>query len=401
MGGSLYPAAMPYDLAKAAARIRKRHHDSFAFRTTMLDLLFATGCSVSEQAVALDGGDAICVRASGPAAPSLKPPLIIVAVDLDPPHLSHVAMETDRPASWPPAMASLGGPSVAVTWAAVLHALVSSTSQRPWVAIYLRGPAHGLGAYVRGILADTPADAEIVQIVPSVESQHLDGPGPFDLARLDLVRSRNVWRFPACDHTYVLSGQARWSETLSGLVSALGRLGETAWTLHDAHLYHAEAGRFAAVLRTSEPVEINGGGFLATEMAADQRLMFPINDTLGALTGLGPKLPTGWAAELARPLHMHVLPDGLRLYFRVPRGTAAADLPERSGTLHCHWQVEPLSVVPTLALLPLAVGSEESIGPVPPGAVVQGAVVWQTPALTDDEDLDGLSRAIVNAIQSY
>lgn len=392
---------MPYDLASAAAVLRARHHDSSSFRTALLDLLFATGCAVGEQAVALGGGDAICVRASGPAAPSLKPPLVIAAVDLDPPHLAHVAAQTECAAAWPPSMSSLGGPAVAVTWATALRALVSSPSQRPWVAFYFRGPAHGLGDYVRSILADSPADAEIVQIVPSIEASQLGEPGPFDVVRLDLVRSRNVWRFPACDYTYALSGQQPWEDTLRGLLGALGSLGETPWTLHDAHQYHAKNGRIAAVLRTSEPANLQSDSFTAVEMADDPRLMFPINDTLGALPGLAPRLPKGWAHELYQPLHMHVLPDGLRLYFRAPPGVDAADLPSKVGTLHCHWQVEPLSVVPTLAVLPLAVGESERLGPVPPGAVIQGAVIWQTPVLADDEDLVGLSRAIAGAIEPY
>ena len=392
---------MPYDLASAAALLRKRHHDTFAFRTTVLDLLFATGCSVSEQAVALDGGDALCVRASGPAAPSLQPPLVVVAVDLDPPHLSHVALQTERPAAWPPSMSSLGGPAVAVTWATILHALASSTSQRPWEAIYLRGPAHGLGAYVRAILAQSPSDAEIVQAVPSIAAELDDAIGPSDLARLDLTRSRNVWRFPACDHTYALSGAVPWQRAMPELVGTLAALGDIAWTLHDAHLYQAEAGRFAGVLRTSEPIRIETPCFRAAQMADDQRLMFPINDALGALSGLGGKLPDGWADALQRPLHMHVLPDGLRAYLRVPAGAQLDRLPDRSGTLHCDWEVEPLSVVPSLAVLPLAVGADERIGPVPPGAVMQGAVVWQTPILADDDDLVGLQRAVQGAIVPY
>ncbi|GEM_PF-3457854 len=390
---------MPYDLNSAAARLRDKHANPLAFRHTMLDLLFATGCSVSEQAVALEGGDAMCVRASGPSAPSLQSPLVVVVVDLDPPHLGHVAREISRQARWPAHLASLGGPSVAVTWATALHALVSAPGQRPWVALYFRGPAHGLGAYVRATLAGLPEAAEVVQAVPSVLEVDDSGSGPFDLARLDLVRSRNVWRFPACDHTYSLSVAGRWHDSLTTLRELLDTL-ETgnSWTLHDVHLYQAQGAHLAAVLRTSAAVAFEHDDVTLVQLEGEQRLMFPINDALAGLQVLTETVPAAWRQELKRPLHMHVLPDGLRLYFRVPTGAKVVDLPDRAATLHCAWQIEPLAVVPTLAVLPLAIGNTERVGPVPPGVMVQGAVVWQTPALQDDEDIVGLLRAIAHNV---
>ena len=82
----------------------------------------------------------------------------------------------------------------------------------------------------------------------------------------------------------------------------------------------------------------------------------------------------------------------------VRAGASGADLPDRAGTLSAIWQVEPLAVVPSLAVLPLAVGDTERLGPVPPGAVLQGAVVWQLPTLADNDDLTGLARAIASAV---
>jgi len=390
---------MPFDLARAATRLRLQHADPLAFRHALLDYLFATGCAVGEQAVALEGGDAICVRASGPSAPSLAQPIVVVVVDLDPPHLGHVAQQTGRPAHWPAELASLGGPPVAISWLSIVHALASSTSQRPWQAIYLRGPALGLGAYVQSILDGVDKEAEIVQAVPSISHELEPRPGPWDLARVDLVRARNVWRFPACDHSYVVAVDRPWREAFGAMRAMLADLeNEGAWTLHDVHLYHADAARLAAVLRTSSPVEVSRPGFMVREVAAGHRLMFPVNDVLAGLQGLAGALPDGWSEELGRPLHLHVLPDGLRAYFRVPAGASRADLPDRAGTLSAIWQVEPLAVVPSLAVLPLAVGDTERLGPVPPGAVLQGAVVWQLPTLADNDDLTGLARAIASAV---
>lgn len=392
---------MPFDLSRAAARLRDRHADNLQFRHALLDLLFATGCGVGEQAVAIEGGDAICIRASGPAAPSMAPPLVVVVIDLDPPHLSHVAQETGRPAAWPRALGSLGGPAVAVAWTAIVHSLVRSASQRPWQAIYLRGPALGLGEYAASILSAVPANAEIVQAVLSLAADDAAAPGPWDLARLDLVRSRNVWRFPACDHSYSLAIHQPWQQAFAALGTALAGLdAQTAWTLHDVHLYQADVARLAAVLRSSAPVTVEQPGFALREVPAGHRLMFPINDALAGLHALQTEMPDGWAAELGRPLHLHVLPDGVRAYFRVPAGQTAAALPDHVGALSALWRVEPLAVVPSLAVLPLAVGANERVGPVPPGAVQQGAVVWQLPRLADDSELEGVTRAIMHAASS-
>ncbi len=390
---------MPFDLARAAARLRARHGDPFGFRHALLDLLFAAGCAVSEQAVALEHGDALCIRAAGANAQSLDNELLVVAVDLDPPHLSGVASSMERPARWPASLASLGGPTVALAWIAAVRALVNSDSSRPWRALYLRGPALGLGAYVRGVLAEVSPRTEMVQVVPSIPVDS-DGDGaPCDLVRLDLVRSRNVWRFPACDLSYALTGNATWADALSrlqGTIDSLGR--DAAWTLHDVHLYHADEALLAAVLRTSVPLTQTPDGFTATEVDAGQRLMFPVNDALSALGPLSDKLALAWGDALLRPVHMHVLPDGLRVYAVTPVPTRAPTLPTRAGNLTASWQVEPLAIPPSLAVLPLAVSERERLGPVPPGAAAGGAVVWQFPTLVDDGELAGVTRALANVL---
>jgi hypothetical protein len=91
---------------------------------------------------------------------------------------------------------------------------------------------------------------------------------------------------------------------------------------------------------------------------------------------------------------MHVLPDGLRIYAVTPVCARSPALPGRAGNLSASWEVEPLAIPPSLAVLPLAVSENERLGPVPPGAAVGGAVVWQFPTLADDAELAGVSRAL-------
>lgn len=390
---------MPFDLDQAAAGLRRRHGDDLGFRHSLLDLLFAAGCAVSEQAVALEHGDALCIRAGGPATSSLESELLVIAIDLDPPHLGGVAAAMGRPGRWPAALASLGGPGVAIAWISAVRALVSGDNNRPWRAIYLRGPALGLGAYVRGVLAEVSPRTEMVQVVPSVPADVPGDASPCDLVRLDVTRARNVWRFPACDLSYAIADAAPWPVALSRLNQLVDDLGaDAAWTLHDLHLYHADQARLAAVLRSSVPPTRVPEGMRATEVDAGQRLMFPVNDALAALTPLGAELESAWQGALARPVHMHVLPDGLRLFAVAPVAKPAPALPERSAGMTLSWQVEPLAILPTLAVLPFAVSDRERLGPVPPGAVASGAVVWQFPTLQNDEDLAGLARALTSTL---
>ncbi|MSP93488.1 MAG: hypothetical protein EXR79_17135, partial [Myxococcales bacterium] len=196
---------MPFDLVFAARTLRARHRDALGFRQALLDFLFAAGCSVREQAVALEHGDAVCVRTTGPAAPNGEPALVLVAVDLDAPApVRSLGGEIPR---WSESLATLGGPDIAIGWLAALRALVASTRQRPWEAIFVRGPALGTAGYLGALLEGLPPEAQIVQLAASLPPT---GPGEavntaatcFDMARLELVRSRNIWRFPACDHAY-------------------------------------------------------------------------------------------------------------------------------------------------------------------------------------------------------
>lgn len=405
---------MPFDLERASQRIRACHDDLSAFRAVSLDLLFATASAVSEAAVALEAGDALAIRASGPAAPSMQPPRVIVAIDLEPPHLASVRGPLG-PARWPATLASLGGPDVAIAWVAALRSLVRAPSQRPWRALYVRGPAAGLASFVAAELADLEPDAEIIQIVPSI-LQAADGEagagddadtaaggdvglaalargGAMDLMTLELVRPRNVWRFPACDSTYALTGSHGWRASFPALRALLASLdSDAAWTLHDLHFYFGSKSNFSAVLRTARPVDVASHGFTTREVDAGSRLMFPVNDALSTLTALAGKVSAGWGGALAHPLHLHALPDGLHVAIVVPSDDAPK-LPDKLGSMALQWARHPLIAAATAPTRALAVGPGERPGPVAAGVDAANAQVWQVPARLD-RDVQGLSRAL-------
>ena len=131
---------MPFDLNQAALRLRALHGDPLAFRRALLDLAFASGCAVSEQAVALENGDAVALRiASGE-----QPAQAFAVVDLDPPGRG----------VWSPERDSLGGPLLAQTWAVALHALLQQRAGPAWALTYTRGPALGVPTWVQERVAD-------------------------------------------------------------------------------------------------------------------------------------------------------------------------------------------------------------------------------------------------------
>lgn len=374
---------MPFDLDRAAQAVRQRHRDAMGFRQTLLDHLFAAGCPVREQAVALEFGDAVCVRTSGPAAPNDLPPLVIVAVDLDPPAIgSH----------WPEHLQSLGGPAVAVAWLAALRALLALRGQRPWQAILVRGPALGLHDYLASLREELPSTAELVQLVPgatiggglpNLASHAAD----LDMARLELVRPRNIWRLPACDHSYVLEADVPFGEALPRLRKLLRDTPGMNWTLHGLQV---GGGKLNAVLRTSQALA-GQDGLTLREVHGEQRLMFPVNDALTALQQIAPHLPHGLGEPLQSPPWAEGLPDGLLVHALVPPVPEDADLPDRSGTMTLQWRVEPVARTVQNEVR-LAVAENEAVGPAPVG--LTDRQVWRLPVLETDENLGGLVRAL-------
>lgn len=379
---------MALDLQRAARTVNAKHRDAFGFRFALLDLLFAAGCNVREQAVALAYGDALCVRTAGPAAPSAAKRLVVFAVDLELPSLHG----GDPAGRWPAALAALGGPSPVIAWLAALHALQTSPRQRPWELVFVRAPALGGPAFVRELM-EVEADAEVVLLLPACETPMQ----PWDLLRVELSRPRNIWRFPACDHTARVSGTAQFGHAWTALRQALGALGPAAaWTLHDLKIAAGEGAEFSAVLRTSVAVPAVEGLQVAT-LDSDARLLFPINDALSGLALLGERLPAAAAEALLQPHHAATLPDGLCLHTLVAPLRDDEELADRAGAMSVTWMAEHLTADPSDAQLKaqrlLAVSEAEVRGAVL-AELPTAVALWRTPAHLDDGELPGLVRAM-------
>ena len=379
---------MAIDLQRAAHTVHSKHRDAFGFRFALLDLLFAAGCSVREQAVALAYGDALCVRTAGPAAPTASRRLVIFAVDLELPGLHG----GDPAGRWPASLAALGGPSTAIAWLAALHALQTSPQQRPWELVFVRAPALGGPAFV-GELMEFEADADVVLLLPASESPMQ----PSDLLRVELSRPRNIWRFPACDHTARVCGSAPFGQAWTALRQALGALGPAAaWTLHDLKIASGEGAEFSAVLRTSVAIPPIEGLHVAT-LDSDARLLFPINDALSGLALLGERLAAATAEALLQPHHAATLPDGLCLHTLIAPLQESEELGDRAGAMTVTWLAEHLTADITPGQLLdqklLAVTAEEAQGAVLAELPV-GTAIWRTPAHLTDGDMPGLLRAL-------
>lgn len=384
---------MPFDLTRAASLLRQRHSDAFGFRFGLLDLLFAAGCHVREQAVALPWGDALVVRTSGPAAPSAQKRLVVVAIDLELPGL-HGA---DPQGRWPTRLQSLGGPSLGIAWLAVLHGLLSSHAQRPWELLYVRGPALGTAEFAADLLATEAADADLAVLSPAAAGGATED-AALDLVRLEMARPRNIWRFPACDFTARIEGQSPLGQAWYGIRQVLATLGPAAaWTLHDLKIQAGENAPFSAVLRSSAPAKTPADGD-GTQVAVraiegELRLLFPINDALSALSQLGDRLPASLADALSSPLHAATLPDGLCLHALAPQLPEDLDLADRAAAMTAQWSTAPVTRPFAGTVRPLAVAAAENCGPVV-ALLPAHAELWRTPALDSDDDLPALLRAV-------
>lgn len=376
---------MAFDLARAARTAHAKHGDAFGFRFALLDLLFAAGCNVREQAVALERGDALCVRTAGPAAPAPTRRLVIFALDLEVPAL-HGGDPSGR---WPAWLSPLGGAATATAWLAALHALQDSKQQRPWELVYVRAPALGGPAFLRDLI-EMEGDAEVAVLLPVAEAALQ----PWQLLRVELSRPRNIWRFPACDHTARVAGKAPFGQAWSALRQALSALGPAAaWTLHDLKIAAGEGGDFSAVLRTSVPLPAIAG-LQASALDSDARLLFPINDALSALQQLGERLPAVAAEALLLPHQAATLPDGLCLHTLVPPLEPELELADRAGAMSVAWQLEGLtSAAGARPQRLLAVSPAEAEGAVL-AELPAAATLWRTPQRLDDAELPGLLRAL-------
>ncbi|MSP91603.1 MAG: hypothetical protein EXR79_07345 [Myxococcales bacterium] len=379
---------MPFDLARAARLLHARHDDALGFRFALLDLLFAAGCSVREQAVALEHGDAVCVRTAGPAAPVGDAPLWLVAVDVDPPG-------PGGRGTWRDDLAGLGGPDVAVGWLAALHAVLQGHSQRPWELVFVRGPALGTAGWVQALTDAAPARADVVLLAPCARAGGADR--DVDLARMDLRRPRNIWRFPACDHTNAVAIDCAPGTGLARLRGWIARSPGAAWTLHDLRVSPGPRDHLTGVLRSSLALQPDEAGCTARALESAERLLFPVNDALSAHQQLAHLLPAPWGDALATPLALESLPDGLRTHMLVAGGADDSDLPDRIGTLALSWSAGPLGRAARADAVRVAVAGDEVLGLAPAG-IERPHSVWRTPAATVDGELAGLQRAVGAAV---
>jgi hypothetical protein len=384
---------MPFDVSAAARLVRSRHADGFGFRRALLDLLFAAGCNVREQAVALEHGDAVVMRTQGPAAPVGDEPLWVIALDLDPPGGSSGG-------TWAPGMQGLGGPAVVIGWLAALHALLKAEGQRPWELVYVRGPALGTASFAAWLLESAPPGSRVVHLAPRSGEVAAVGEQTqaCDLVRLDLIRPRNIWRFPACDHTAAVSVDAAPGQAVRQLRAWLQSNPAMAWTLHDLRLLPGARERLTGVVRTSQPLPPAPPNHEARPLPTDQRLLFPVNDALSALLQLGNLMPAPWHLALPAPLAAEGLPDGLRVYVLVPAGTACDDLPDRIGTLTLHWSDAALGRAPAVAEEGLALQADETRG-ILPASLDRTRQVWRFDGAVTDAELPGLQRAFSEAVR--
>ncbi|MBM4342066.1 MAG: hypothetical protein FJ100_01620 [Deltaproteobacteria bacterium] len=379
---------MPFDLPRSLAKLRQRHGDPLGLRFAMLDLLFAVGSGVREQAVALPWGDALCLRSAGPPAPGDGPRLVLMVLDLELPG----ADGADPTGRWPAEHAHLGGPAAAAAWATALHALVGSGRQQPWELVWVRSPAMGAAEFLSALCVDLGAThLALLQSVATGTAADLD------LVRVELQRPRNIWRFPTCDHTVALSGKVPFGGALPAIREVIAGLGPgAAWTLHDLKVAASDVGAVSAVLRASAPPQPTAALQLAP-VTGDLRLLFPVNDALSALHGLGERLPAAWQSALAAPIAAHTAPDGLTVHAIGPQLGADIELAERTAQLSAAWSVEPLCRRWSGAARSLALANDARRPAVPAGLPAH-AQVWYVPDFEDDNDAVALRRALLAAL---
>ncbi len=379
---------MPFDLSRSLAKLRQRHADPLGLRFALLDLLFAVGCGVREQAIALPWGDALCLRTAGPPAPADGPRQVILALDLELPGPDGA----DSSAHWPADRAHLGGPAASLAWATALHALVGSGRQQPWELVLVRSPAMGAAEFLSALCVDLAAtNLALLQPLSSGSAADLD------LVRVDLQRPRNIWRFPTCDHTVTLNGRASFGGALPAIREVIAGLGPgAAWTLHDLKVAASDPGAFSAVLRASALPQSTAAVQVAPT-SGDLRLLFPVNDALSALHGLGERLPAAWQSALAAPIAAHTAPDGLTVHALGPQIGSDVELSERTAQMAAAWSVEPLCRRWSGSARSFAVAANAGRPAVPAGLPAH-AQVWYVPDFADDNDAAALRRALATAL---
>lgn len=328
------------DKERWLARLLAAQAEPAALRLGLLDLFFAAGQGVREQAVALSCGDALCLS----TAPTARPCGDVVVIDLQPPQLPGQPTTT-----WPPGWRGLGGPAaLAALVGALAHAAANAGQLR---VRYVRVPALGAADYLAELLAPVADNLCVVQPVDTAMAVASQLWGVVATA----ARPRNIWRFAACDFGLTLQATAPEGTTLAALLAWLATLPPgVATTIHDLVVKPHGDGRetLRLAVRSSAALEPPASSLAiqwqTASLGAEQRLLFPVGDVLAQLHP-HPGPAGEWLGDaLLRPRAAWTLPDGMTLLAMLDRapsqtaGDALADTTRTAG-LRWAWEVAQLA----------------------------------------------------------
>jgi hypothetical protein len=368
----------------------------------LLDWLFAAGQGVREQALALPGGDAVCLRSSWPLAGATRPPLQLLVLDAEPPGLAGLPG-----VAWTGLCEGLGGPDSVLAFSLLLGGLADLPRQRSVEVLWLRAPALHLAEALPLLTHQTAPGGQQVVLQPGIMAHDHAQQKPLTAVVATVQRPRNIWRFPACDQAVVLTLHGAAGTTLASLRQWLLALpASNPWTLHDVSVTPGPHEQLQAVLRSAQPVAVPQTSASCTwqsgPLQADQRLLFPLQDVLAGLGQPPPPLADLLGAAQFGPVAVQTLPDGWRLLWLLPCSAEAfandlLEQPLRSGNLQWTLQVSGLATPWSGAETLLACSREEAEGPVHAG-LNPDTTVWRLPPLlaadTPYETLQQAERAL-------
>jgi hypothetical protein len=371
-------------------RVRGHYPDPMRCRLMLLDWLFATGQGVREQALALPGGDAVCLRSSWPLPGSTQPSLQLLVLDAEPP-----ALADGTGAAWSGPCHGLGGPDSVLAFSLLLGVLADLPRQRAVEVLWLRVPALHLAEAVPLLTQQAAPGGHQVVLQTGIVGQTVAKQQPLTAVVATVQRPRNIWRFPTCDQAVVLTLQGAAGTTLANLRQWLLALpASNPWTLHDASVTPGKQEQLRAVLRSAQPVAVPQTTatcqWQSGPLQADQRLLFPLQDVLAGLGQPPPPLADLLGPAQFGPVAVQTLPDGWQLLWLLPCPADAlsdhlAEQPLRSGNLQWTLEVSGLAAPWSGAETLLACSREEAAGPVHAG-LNPNATVWRLPPFLAADD---------------
>lgn len=346
------------DTQRWLTRLLAAQADPVALRLGLLDLFFAAGQGVREQAVALSSGDALCLS-TAPAAPNHRDTVVI---DLQPPQLPGQPTTT-----WPPGWRGLGGPAAL---AALVGALASAQDHAGHTRVrYVRVPALGAADYLAELLEPVADNLCVVQPVDTAAAPTAELWGAVATA----ARPRNIWRFAACDFGLLLHARAPEGTALASLLGWLAGLpAGVITTIHDLVVIPLGDGHeeLRVAVRSSAALEPPSATpemlWRSAALGAEQRLLYPVGDVLAQLDPHPGPVGVWLGDALLRPRAARTLPDGMALLAMLDRAPQtqvhdALTAGTRSAGLRWVWEVAQLAATrpdaqPSHAAIPVAAG---------------------------------------------